>query len=120
MQSDAREIPVLDRSVLESLRRLQESGEPDVVGDVVTLFFSDTSERLALAREAVARADAATLVNVAHQLKGSASLIGAERMSWLASQLHEAVRGGDTSLAPAMVSDLVAAFEETRLALEHA
>ncbi len=120
MQSDAQEIPVLDRSVLDALRRLQEPGEPDVVVDVVTLFISDSSTRLAAAEGAAVRGDGAGLVDVAHQLKGSSALIGAERMSRLAAQLQETAERGDLAPAPALVSALQAAFEETRVALAHA
>lgn len=118
MHSDAQDIPLLDQGVLEALRRLQEPGEPDVVMDVVTLFCSDTSTRLGLARTAVKAGDVAAIVDVAHQLKGSSALIGAERMSRLASQLHDAARHGDLGPAPDLVAALSAAFEETRLALE--
>ncbi len=118
MHSDAQEIPLLDQSVLDALRRLQEPGEPDVLVDVVTLFCSDTSTRLGLAQTAVSSGNVAVVVDVAHQLKGSSALIGAERMSRLASQLHEAARHGDLGPAPDLVAALNAAFEETRVALE--
>src|SRR5207248_5066640 len=61
----------LDPAVLEGLRAA------GLLDDVVALFLRETPGQLAALRRAGERAEATTLVDVAHRLKGSSAQLGA-------------------------------------------
>ena len=113
---------VLDPQVLESLRSLQEPGDPDFALEIVQLFVADSAKRLALVHDTAARGELPALGEIAHLVKGSAGLIGAERMVSAALQLEQAARQGvrDPAAAPSpativsLVDQLAHAFAEVR------
>lgn len=91
---------VLDDAALVSLRKLQEPGEPDIVTEVVRMFFEDSAKCREAAESAFAASDAASLAVAAHRLRGSASLLGLERLEQRAEDLEEvAVCGGPNEWA---------------------
>jgi hypothetical protein len=63
------------------------------------------------------RGDAALLAQLAHQLRGGASQLGAERMTSLAGELETMARHGAVDGAAALVARLQDAFIETQAAL---
>src|SRR5216110_1327388 len=72
-----------DPSVLAGLRELQVPGEPDGAVELVDLFLRDTPVKIQSMQSAIARSDALALKEAAHGLKGSASNLGAHRLSRL-------------------------------------
>ncbi len=111
-ESDGR--PVLDHAVLESLRGLQEEGEPDLLAELVEVFEQDVLPRLAALREALQNGDAGAIERTAHTLKGSAGNLGVARMAETARLLEESGRAGDLRAAPDLLRRLDADFEEAR------
>ena len=101
----------VDRSVLQSLRDLQEEGEPDILAELIALFLDDAPTRLRGIREAAANGDANFLERNAHTLKGSSQNMGATRMGALCAQLQEAGRTGDLSRVPELVDLITDEFE---------
>ena len=79
----------IDWSVLESLRDLQKKGAPDLVGELIELYLSDTHARLAELREALNQQDAETILRASHSISGSSSNLGIQRMAQLGFQLEE-------------------------------
>lgn len=61
----------------EELRQLAESGEAGLVEEVLSVFQSDTAERIAAMRAASARDDRTEIRKQAHALKGSSGQVGA-------------------------------------------
>src|SRR5688572_10392409 len=88
------DVPVLDPAVIESLRRLNQPGEPDVVQEVLTLFIAEAPMRLAAVAGAVEAGDAMALQRAAHAMKGSAAAIGATALQRICADLEEMGRGG--------------------------
>jgi PAS domain S-box-containing protein len=84
--------PVLDLSILETLRDLREDGQPDPVGELIDLFLHDAPERLRRMCVALQRRDATGLYAAAHSLKGSASNLGARSLAALCVQVERAAR----------------------------
>jgi len=109
--------PAIDRMVLAGLRDLQEEGEPDLVGQLIALFFADAAPRLDALREAAARGDAATLLREAHALKGSCASLGARAMTALCAELETLARAGDLTGVPAVLAGLVVEDDRVRAAL---
>lgn len=109
--SSATEGDSIDRSVLESLRELQEEGEPDIISELVQLFVEDTPPQLAALREAVDASDAQSVERIAHTLKGSCGNMGAVRMAKLCEELQGVGASGNLARVPELLDQLEAEFE---------
>jgi len=105
-------------AVLDKLRELQEEGEPDILTDLINLFISDASGRLASMETAVAEQNDETLQLAAHTLKGSSSNLGAQGMVQLCSELEKADQWDHSVDVPNVLAQLEREFEAVCLALE--
>ena len=108
---------VLDRDQLLSLRELQPPDEPDVVAELVTMFLEDSGVRFSRARDALARGDANALRLEVHSLRGTAALVGADRLRAVAAAVEQGARTGDTAGIGAVFDALAAALQDVRVAL---
>jgi CheY-like chemotaxis protein len=87
-------LPILDPTLLDSLRNLRFEGEPDPVIEIIDLFLRDTPCRLEEARSAAERRDAPGVQAPAHTLKGSANNLGARRLGAAAGSLEQQASTG--------------------------
>ena len=108
--------PVLDPSVIASLRDLTPPGEPDVLKELFTLFLEDVPDRIARLRAAWQAGDAVGVQRAAHSLKGSAGNIGATKLHAVCAVLDAQGRSGDLAPLAPMVASLDA--EYARVAAE--
>ncbi|MBM7865436.1 response regulator [Heliobacterium gestii] len=108
----------IDAGVLDSLRELQEEGEPDIVAEVVEIFLRDTPPKIAALREAVQLQDARLLTNLTHSLKSSSAGIGANALSACSKELEAMGRQGCLDAAPAKVEQVSREFERAQKALQ--
>jgi len=106
-------MPVLDPSLLDSLRTLRFEGEPDPVVEIIDLFLRDTPSRLEEAKSASARRDSAGVQSAAHTLKGSANNLGARRLGAAAGRLENEASTGQWEL----IEELLRAAETELQAL---
>jgi HPt (histidine-containing phosphotransfer) domain-containing protein len=79
---------VIDRSVLASLRELQDVGDPDIVAEVGGLFIKHSPDKVNAIMQSVENGDAKGLHMAAHSLKSSSAYVGAMRLSALAKELE--------------------------------
>lgn len=79
----------IDRSVLASLRELQEMGDPDIVAEVGGLFIKHSPGKISSIMLAAENEDAKALQVAAHGLKSSSAYVGAMRLSALAKELEQ-------------------------------
>ena len=79
---------VLDRSVLDSLRELQDAGDPDIVAEVGGLFLEHSLQKVEAILQAVESRDANGLKTAAHSLKSSSAYVGAMRLSEMSRELE--------------------------------
>jgi HPt (histidine-containing phosphotransfer) domain-containing protein len=86
--------PALDANVLESLRQLNQDGQPDVVQEVLTVFLADAEARLAAIDDAIKSGDGTAVHRAAHAFKGAAGNIGATILTEKCRELEEAGRAG--------------------------
>lgn len=107
--------PVLDRAVIESLRQLNQPGEPDVVQQVLTLFLADAQLRLADVSDAIDRADPAALERAAHTFKGAAASIGASRLQRCCRELETLGKDGTVTGAARLFDALREEFERVKV-----
>jgi HPt (histidine-containing phosphotransfer) domain-containing protein len=84
----------IDKSVLASLRELQDEGEPDIVIELADLFFANAPAKIETIKDGLAKGDAKAVHIAAHSLKSSSSYLGATRLSALAKELEDMGRQG--------------------------
>jgi HPt (histidine-containing phosphotransfer) domain-containing protein len=72
---------VIDAARLESLAALEATGCHGLVGEVVATFLDTVPRSLDALKDAFLRGDSATVERVAHSLRGSCGLLGAQRMA---------------------------------------
>lgn len=108
--------PVLDEDIVRRLLELRVSvarANEDVLAELLRLFQTDSSTRLATLRDAVARQDPQSAKRTAHALKGAAANLGALRVVAFAQQIE---RDGGVPTAAA-IDELAASVNEALAAL---
>jgi HPt (histidine-containing phosphotransfer) domain-containing protein len=110
--------PPIDQKMLANLRALQREGQPDVLGKVVDIYFSNASKLLGTLREAVTRGDAHTMQQAAHGFKSSSGNVGALTLAGLCKDLEVMGRANCTANAAEVLSAIEAEYGAVRGALE--
>jgi HPt (histidine-containing phosphotransfer) domain-containing protein len=117
------EAPVLDPSVIDTLRQLTPPGEPDVLTEVLQMFLQEVPPRIERLRNAWTAGDIQEVHRAAHSLKGSAGNIGAQRLLAVCRDLDDRKGSLDPAAAAALVAALDVEFgkveEEIRRLLKH-
>jgi HPt (histidine-containing phosphotransfer) domain-containing protein len=108
---------VLDRSVLASLRELQEEGEPDIVVEVGNLFINHAPQKIAAIKKAASEGNAKALEVAAHSLKSSSSYIGAMKLSAISKELEFMGRNSVLTEVSKKAAQIEAEFERVKAAL---
>lgn len=84
----ARETGVINLTVLEALKKFQQTGEPDFVTELIDLFIDDTAVQLESLRVAVSKNDVPEVRRLAHLVKGSSGNIGATGLAELCHEIE--------------------------------
>ena len=100
---------VLDAETVAGLRALDD-GTGTFLGEIATLFLSDTPPRLDAIRDAVDAGDARALGNEAHALKSSAANVGATELRDLCEAFERLAASGTVLGAVEILPDLAAAY----------
>ena len=85
----------VDRSALEAIRALQREGAPDLLAQVVRLYFESTPPLMERLRAGLAAGDVEMVRNAAHSLKSSSANLGATGLADLCGQLELAAHTGE-------------------------
>ncbi|HUH03711.1 MAG TPA: Hpt domain-containing protein [Kofleriaceae bacterium] len=108
---------VVDPKVLETLRCLDQPGQPSFLAEIIEIFFEDTPPRLADLRRALAAGDVETLTQISHTLKGSCGNFGAEAMQARCRELELRGRGGTLDCAPELIEEIELEYGRVHAAL---
>ncbi len=110
--------PLLERSALDAIRALQSDAAPDLLAQVVRLYFESAADMLARLRAGLATGDHDAVRIAAHTLKSSSANLGAAALAEMCKQLELAARTG--SLGPGLpdAQALERAYLAVRAALE--
>jgi len=108
----------LDRSVLASLRELQDDGDPDIVAEVGGLFLEHSPQKIAAILQAVENGDAKGLQTAAHSLKSSSAYVGAMRLSELSRELEMMGRSQVMDGAEEMAERLNREYKQVMMELD--
>ncbi|KAF0249293.1 MAG: multi-sensor hybrid histidine kinase, partial [bacterium] len=110
---------VLDPSILNELRQLQDDDDPNLVNEVIGDFLSNVKNNLTIINQAIKQDNAKELEFAAHSLKSSSGTMGAKQMSQLCKELEFIARKGTTTNAYALYIALQEEFGYVREALEN-
>jgi HPt (histidine-containing phosphotransfer) domain-containing protein len=109
---------VIDRSVLASLRELQDEGDPDIVAEVGGLFIKHSPDKVDAIMQSVENGDDKGLHMAAHSLKSSSAYVGAMRLSALAKELELMGRSNSLGGARELAQSLKTEFLQVMTVLE--
>jgi HPt (histidine-containing phosphotransfer) domain-containing protein len=87
MQQSVHHEPI-DISVLTSFAESEGDEDSDLVVELIDLYLTDSSRRLADMREGVATADESLLARAAHSLRGSSGTLGAWQVAKSCEELE--------------------------------
>jgi two-component system sensor histidine kinase/response regulator len=81
-------LPCVNQDQLAELRALSKARDRDLLGDLTRTFFSVVPDRITAICAAAAARDGHALAAGAHQLKGGAACIGADRLAALCGRIE--------------------------------
>ena len=93
----------IDEQVLASLGRLQREGRPDIVQQLIELFFKDAADLLMDLDSGAATGDAALLYRASHALKSASANLGAIVLSTHCQELEALSKSGTVTDAARLV-----------------
>jgi two-component system, sensor histidine kinase and response regulator len=114
--AEAVESPI-DLSVIGGLRELSEPGQPEPLLELIELFLKDAHPKLDRMNSALERKDFTTLALAAHSLKGSASNLGARRLSELCATLEKWAKVSDMTESANILLETFSEFHRVEAAL---
>ena len=109
---------VLDGSRLDHLRSMQDTGQPNLVYEVIDLFVSDAPGHLQALRDALETGDTHLLARTAHRLLSATQNIGAHNMSGLCLEIERLGRQGELGALARVVPNLARELEKVCEALK--
>ena len=110
-------VEIIDLSVLESFREIQQEGCPDLVSELIDLYIDDTQSRLIQMRTALKERNLKKLQTTAHSLKGSSSNLGIRGMTALCLELEKTLTHEGVDGASGIVTRLAEEFRRVQQAL---
>ena len=108
----------LDRTVLESLRLIQQEGGGGIVDRLVGTFLNEAPSYLVALHAAAERGEPQVFWRAAHALNGTCRSVGAGRMGSICLQLERLGDSDDLTRAPHLLAQLEEEFERVRLLLD--
>ncbi len=114
-REEEEEKPLVDADAFERLRQVSALGGEGTLETLVTDFIADARRNLEAMGAALSAGELRTLERLAHNLKGSAGMLGATRLSCSSADIEQKAREGDAGALPRLVE---AALHEHSLAAE--
>ena len=109
------ELPDLDESVLERLRKV---GGDEFPGELIDVFLKHAPKKLEEALTAEKNGDLVAVERAVHSLKSSAGNIGAEALMELAGRIEQLAGEKKGESIPSLLNELEEAFSRLRSRLE--
>lgn len=109
---------LLDSLTIQGIRDLQMEGAPDLFGELVEIFLSESQDLLEKARRAVQENDGETFRLVVHNIKGSSSNLGAKLLSSKAAEIEQMAKDRDLKEAGSLLGVLEDIHEQSYTALK--
>ena len=109
---------VIDRSALDAIRSIQSDAAPDLLVQVVRIYFESAPALIAKLREGFVALDYDAIRTAAHTLKSSSANVGANALAQLCKQLELAARAGSIGPEVPGLSEIEEAYGVAHRALE--
>ncbi len=106
------ENPILDLERMASLKELDSDGSQNIVSELAQIFFDSSDYALKLLKEAVDEQNAPKIRNFAHKLKGTASNMGAKKLSAICQNLEHNSSLNQIDDSQVILDDIIAAHHE--------
>jgi len=110
--------PAIDSEAIENLRALDTDGDNSFLREIIGIFLQDTPLRIADLHQSLAAGDVVRFSRAAHSLKGSASNLGATRLSGAASKLEQQSRHDGLASVGSHLPVIEAEFAAAKAELE--
>jgi signal transduction histidine kinase/CheY-like chemotaxis protein/HPt (histidine-containing phosphotransfer) domain-containing protein len=107
----------IDYKILDSLGQLQREGRPDIVQEMIHLFFKAAGDLLKDLKEGAASRDAALLHQASHALRSASANVGAVILSSRCKELEAMAQSGVVSGAASIVAAIVEDYRAVEIAL---
>ena len=107
----------LDQSVLDVIRDMEDEDDPDMLAEIIGLYFDRAPELLQSLQAAIANKDAESLRVAAHTLKSSSANVGARVLADLCRELEELGRSGSLDNSATKLSLLYDEYRRVDAAL---
>ncbi len=111
-------IAPFDRAVLDDLRKFQQKGKADIIGQLVEAYKLETPPLLVALREAAQTGQADKLKKAAHNLKGSSNNLGFGQITFLSNELDKIGKSGELAGVLGLIEQLEQAYSRVCVALE--
>jgi len=108
----------LDARALEAIRSLGGTQTPDLLEQIVRLYFESATQLMSAIRAGLAAADNDQIRVAAHTLKSSSANLGAHALAELCKKLELAARANAVSRDAPAWSEVEAEYERVRAALQ--
>ena len=108
---------VLNRSVLDSIRKMGSEKGNKIILQVIESYLEDSPQRIEAIGSAIASQDATALHQSAHALRSGSATIGAEYLSHLCKELEDLGGSGITKGAKEKLDQLQTEYEQLKIAL---
>ena len=112
--------PVIDLSMLQSIRAIQAEGAPSIIEKVMRVFIDDAPRLLTAMQVALASENASALRMAAHSLKSSSASLGAAELAKFCAQVELLAREERIHDAPAALDALCIELSRVTAALRSA
>lgn len=113
-----REVVLLDRRCLESIKSLQGSGGSDMLKAVIQIYLTDAPALLEELSESSASRDSESVARAAHALKSSSANLGAVILAGKCKILEEIARANSIESTEPLVAQIREEYERVKEALE--
>ncbi|MFT5699088.1 MAG: two-component system sensor histidine kinase/response regulator [Desulforhopalus sp.] len=113
-----RDVPLFDRMVLDQIRELQMDDDPDLVSEVLSMYFQDTDVIMERLLVALSESDIKTVKSNAHTLKSSSANVGAMALSRKAKALEDGCEDNSPEKNGNIIRSIRDDYARTKNALE--
>jgi signal transduction histidine kinase/DNA-binding response OmpR family regulator len=108
---------VIDRQVLEQLRKVVTNGKPELLERVVKLYLTESPKLIQKMKQAAGAADTGAIASSAHSLKSSSANVGAMALSRYCADIEACARRAQTEEARRLLERIEAEHGSVQTAL---
>ena len=107
----------VDTSALDVIRDMQDEDDPDMLSDIIGLYFKGADDMLDTLQQAIAGKDAEAMRIAAHTLKSSSANMGARQLADLCREMEELGRAGSLDGSVDLLAGINREYQAVRAVL---